>query len=143
MTDEKVAYFYAKAFMDQCLNSWNSPQTLAAFELFGQMVRRALEVKVLNEQDLFLTDDEVIEKLGKVKDTKVKTLLSKLTPDLLFEHDEVNFDFDTRGKVRYIDPPILKNGKVEFLSKLNPTFQREVTTFIQLAKAGHKIRITS
>src|SRR3989344_3604911 len=62
MTDEKVAYFYAKAFMDQCLNSWNSPQTLAAFELFGQMVRRALEVKVLNEQDLFLTDDEVIEK---------------------------------------------------------------------------------
>ncbi len=143
MNDKKIGYFYAKAFMNQCLNSWNAPVTLTAFELFGQLVRQAIKIKVLTEQDLFQTDDEVLEKLKTSENKEVKNLLSKLNPNLSVVHDEINFDFDTRGKVRYIDPPILKNKIVTPLSKLNPAFERDIVTFIQLAKAGHKIRVIS
>lgn len=143
MTEGKTAYFYATAFMKQCLNSWNAPQTLAAFEIFGQLIRKALAAKTLVEADLFGTDDEVLIKLRRSSDSQIKDLLSKLTPNLNFEHDDVNFDFDTRGKVRYIDPPILKHGKVEKLSKLNSAFPRDIADFILKAKTGHKIRIIS
>jgi hypothetical protein len=143
MTDEKVAYSYAKAFMDQCLGSWNAPETLATFELIGELIRVSLKAKIIVEDDLFGTDSTLLNKLRRSDNSRVKGILAKLTPNLRFELNETNFDFATKGKVRYIDPPILKEDELVPLSKLNPAFQRDIASFILKAKAGHKLRIIS
>jgi hypothetical protein len=141
MTNPRLAEKYARKFMEQCDRSWADPLTLVTFEIIGRLVRRALEEKILTEKDLFLTDSEVLDKLKASTNQEIQKDLKLLTPDLKIEINETDFDFDTRGKARYIDPPIFTNGKVKPLSEINPELAREITNFVARTKKGYKVKI--
>lgn len=141
MTDIKTALFYARNFMKQCLTSWNFPQTLASFEFFGQTIRRAFEIGQLTEEDLFGTDTQVLNKLRAIEDEEIQSLLKKQNPNLEIIFDEANFDFDTRGKVRYIDPPITTAEGVKSLSKIDKNFASEIEKFKKEVVEGYRIRV--
>lgn len=142
ITNKKDALFYARTFMNQCLDSWNAPRTLAVFEIFGQLIRAALKKKIISETDLFTTDEELIAKLAKSGDKKVKEILAQLTPEFAIEFNEIDYDFDTRGKVRYIDPPVKVGGTVKPLSSLVPEFSNEINEFIAKTKKGYRVKLS-
>jgi HD superfamily phosphohydrolase len=141
MTDTATALMYANKYMAQCLSSWASPMDLATYELFGRMVRIAFERKVLVEEDLFLTDEALLEKLRASKDQDIQKYLNLMTPGLRIEFNERDYDFDTRGKVRYIDPPVKTEKGIQKLSELNSEFAAEIPKFIARVKKGYRIKI--
>ncbi|HEY4694349.1 MAG TPA: HD domain-containing protein [Candidatus Nanoarchaeia archaeon] len=143
MTDQEVALMYAHKYMNQCLTSWASPMDLTTYELFGEMVRIAFAQKILVEEDLFLTDEEFLEKLRAAKNKDIQKYLDLMTPNLKIEFNETDYDFDTRGKVRYIDPPIKTKNSIKKLSELNPEFAAEIPKFIAQVKKGYRIKILS
>lgn len=141
LTDKSTALMYARAFMKACLEFWNAPKTLAAFELMGDLLRTGLEIGVISEKDLFLTDEELILKISSSATAETTKYLEKLTPRLSFIIDQENFDYHTKGKVRYIDPIILEHGELNRLSELNEDFAQEINQFKSKVKEGYKIRI--
>lgn len=141
LTDKQTALIYARAFMKTCLEFWNSPKTLAALELMGDLLRTGLEMKIISEEDLFLTDDELIRKISSSIKPETSKFLEKLTPRLSFTFDEDSFDYHTKGKIRYIDPLIYENNKLTRLSELKEDFATEIEDFKKKVKKGYKIRI--
>lgn len=141
MTDRQTAAVFARAFIKACLEFWNSPKTLATFELMGDLLRTGLELGIIKEEDLFLTDDELILKISNSARPETTKFLEKLTPRLSFTLDQENFDYHTKGKARYIDPPILHNNEIKRLSEINETFSHEVASFKERVRRGHKIKI--
>lgn len=141
MTDRRVAHLYAKAFIRTCLEFWNSPKTLATFELMGDLLRTGLELGIIKEEDLFLTDEELILKISNSAKPETTRFLEKLTPRLSFTFDQENFDYHTRGKARYIDPLIFRNNEIKRLSEINDDFASEIEEFKQKVAQGHKIKI--
>lgn len=140
--DKEVALSFARDFMKQTSTYYNAPKTLTIFELMGELIRTAFASKVLTESDLFTTDTQVIAKIRASKNLKIQELLKQLTPDLKIEFNNEDFDFDTRGKARYIDPFILEKNKLTKTSEIFPKLKTEIEDFIEKTKIGHKIKLS-
>lgn len=141
--NQEVAKKFALDFMKKCLNSWVSPITLAAFKILGDSINKAINIGHLRQEDLFADDDTVYTKLKKSKDKLIKKNLTLLTPKLNTETTNNGYDFHMIGKVRYVDPKVLRSGKTKKLSQLDASFKEIIPLFKQKVRAGHKIKIIS
>ena len=142
MKDKPVALKFARDFMGQALHSYNGARTLTAFEIMGELIRDCFDKKVLVEEDLFTTDDEVLEKIRKSKDANIQRLLNLLNPNLVVEFNDEDFDYETRGKVRYIDPPVKVGKSTKPLTSLLPEFKTEINEFIEKTKKGYRVKLS-
>ena len=139
--DQKVAREFAEEFMNKCLTSWNGPRALVAFSLLSEVIRIALGEGFITEDAIFQDDDYLFKKLKRIKNKKIQKNLSLLTPKIKLVEDEKNYDYHARGKVRYVDPKVLVNGRKTRLSTLEPSFKDEIKKFKQKVRIGHKIKI--
>ena len=80
--NQLVALKFARDFMNQASNSYNAPKTLATFELMGELIRDCFSKGILVENDLFTTDETVMEKIKKSDDQNIQRLLKLLNPKL-------------------------------------------------------------
>lgn len=140
--NQLVALKFARDFMNQASNSYNAPRTLATFELMGELIRAAFEKKALTQEDLFTTDGAVMEKIKKSDDQNIQRLLKLLNPKLDVEFNEEDYDYETRGKVRYIDPPVKVGTTTKPLTKLIPEFSNEIDEFIAKTKKGYRVKLS-
>ncbi len=142
MKNKEIALTFARDFMNQALNSYNSPRTLTAFEIMGELIRDCFDKGVLVEKDLFTTDQKVLEKIKQSEDPNIKRLLNLLTPNLAVEISIDDFDYETRGKVRYINPQVKVGGELKRLTEIVPNFQTEIDKFIAKTKIGHRVKVS-
>ncbi|MDR4287872.1 hypothetical protein FO526_33035, partial [Bacillus thuringiensis] len=68
--------------------------------------------KVIHEDDFLLEDEELISKLQQCNDPEVEALLSKVHPNVKVKEDRNDYDLHQKNKVRLIDPPLLRAGKI-------------------------------
>lgn len=141
--DFEIARKFAYDFMKKCLESWNSPKTIATFGLLSSTIKKALTNGDLKQSYLFETDNFVLQKLRESKDTKIRRNLKLLNPNLKYSTTDQDYDFQMRGKVRYVDPKILINGKQKKLSQIDASFKEIIPLFKETIKKGHKIKILS
>jgi HD superfamily phosphohydrolase len=102
--------------------SWANFREVGLYELTARAIRRALEIGVLSENDLWGTDLPAWEKLQASQDPKLQYDLNRVHGDTRFEWDEDDPEFWVSTKLRSIDPDVLKNGQVLPLSKLDTQF---------------------
>lgn len=142
LKEPKIALKFARDFMGQALHSYNGARTLTAFEIMGELIRDCFNKGILVEDDLFTTDDEVLEKIRKSKDQNIKKLLNLLNPNLVVEFNDEDYDYETRGKVRYIDPPVKVGKSTKTLTSLMPEFKNEINEFITKTKKGYRVKLS-
>ncbi len=143
MGDKETALLFARKYMQQCLLSWNLPLTLATHELLGEWIATALKDGTLVEKDLFLTDSEVWEKLQKSVNSRTEKYAKLLTPDLKIQLNDNDYEIETRGKARYIDPDVKTPDGLKKLSTLDKSYRSEINGFLEKTKKGLHIRILS
>lgn len=143
LTDKNLAMQFSNHYINLSENSWISAHTLGVFKVLAYVIRLGLNKKILSRVDLFTTDNAVLKKLKSSKDKKVLHLLSLLTPKFAVVEDESNYDFFTKGKPRFIDPPILANGKTKKLSELDKAYAKRIKNFQKRMAKGHYIRVIS
>ncbi len=140
--NQLVALKFARDFMNQASNSYNAPKTLATFELMGELIRDCFSKGILVENDLFTTDETVMEKIKKSDDQNIQRLLKLLNPKLDVKFNEEDYDYETRGKVRYIDPLVKVGETTKPLTSLIPTFSNEINEFIAKTKKGYRVKLS-
>ncbi|MDY6766471.1 MAG: HD domain-containing protein, partial [Candidatus Nanohaloarchaea archaeon] len=111
ITDRDAAEEYALSYLEADKRWWANPKELAIWELFSRAIRRALDIGVLSEDDLFGTDDEVYRKLAEADDGEIDRLLSRLDDGIEVEVDGDDPDFVAETKFRYVDPVVVDGGE--------------------------------
>jgi HD superfamily phosphohydrolase len=138
--NKEVAKKYSIDFLEM-VQRWADPRELIVQVLNAKMIKIGLENNIISEDDLFLTDDVVLDKLVNSKNKEINEINSLLNPDLKFVYDEENYEFRSKEKNRFVDPKVLPELKrvsdiyPDFLEKLeehNKILSKEI--FVRIEK---------
>ncbi len=117
LTDVALAREVVELFAEMNREWWASATEGFIYNEFADALREALRIGALQIDDLLSTDDEVLSRLESAGN---EVITRKLDEIRRFDPKRVNgYVARVAPKVRWLDPPILIDGKVERLSALD------------------------
>lgn len=142
MNDSNLAYQYAKLFLLLDQNYWAYVFDLALYYILAKAIRTAWDRGIIVEDDFFLTDKVLYDKLASSEDDEVIELLELLRPDLRLEVNSSNYDFHIKTKSRFIDPKcIIDNQGLAKVSDIYPDLTKDFSEHIENVDKGYNIKI--
>jgi len=102
--------------------SWANFREVGLYELTAQAIRRAFDLGVLNDTDLWGTDLPAWQKMQASRDGELQRLLKLVSPATQFVWDAENPTFSVSTKLRTVDPEVCAPGSLTPLSALDPEF---------------------
>ena len=141
-TNKEIARKFANLSLYFTQNFWGSKWNTTMNIHFANAIKRALELKLINEEDLFSTDDVVLGKLLGSDDEIIKQNVKQCEKP--FEKlPEKNYKSEKfYPKFRGIDPLIEKSsGVFERLSDVDAMFKHYYVTVQKWCKDGYEIDI--
>jgi hypothetical protein len=122
-SDLSVARWLGYTYIAADKASWANFREVGLYELTARAIRRALDIGILHETDLWGIDESVWTMLQVADDPYLQQNLALVTPHTVFEWDEVNPTFKVRTKLRSVDPDIVvDDGSIRPLSELDSHF---------------------
>ena len=126
----------AKAFAQMALRNsrfYVADEERFSMQYLAEIVRNAINLGVLTPEDLYTTENEVIEKLKNNKETfdswDKYTGISAVSksPGVLCDRYCVNVN----AKKRYIDPLALTGDGAKRVSKIDPSIKDDIASFLE------------
>lgn len=118
--DIRIANQFAVLFMNCSRLLWLDPVSHGSFFILATVIKTSLEKGYITDMDCFTTDDELMQKIRDAKDGELNKQLDRLTPGLHFEYTtKEDAEFSGMNKPRYVDPWVMKDGKLVHLSSIN------------------------
>lgn len=136
-TAKQMAELYLKCSK----NIWSDIIHIALYRILADAFRIAMDKNLISESDLFLTDDELFEKLKKSNDSEVNEKLKLLSKSFNFKNDRKSYDFIAYPKPRYIDPKFIADRKIGRVSEVDKEFKYKLERFIKEKSDGYYIRV--
>ncbi len=98
--------------------------TAIMFATVKDYLRYALKNNYVNKDDLYTTDKEVLEKVGKYleRDKELKFLFDKMNNRVEIENNPKDFDINILVKSRAIDPLCKYNGEIKKISEIDKSW---------------------
>ncbi len=128
-TDKNLAQKFADLSVWFTENFWSSEWNEALNIWAGKLLRRALQLKIITEDDIhYGTDQSILEKIFQSTDPHIQLFLKKLeNPNAYYKiGNKKKFTHHRRQKFRGIDPWVKTKGKsFQRLTKLAPDFKKE------------------
>ena len=117
--DSSLACLYAMLFISAGRILWVDPNSHGSHYLLADILKRAINLKLLSENDFFKTDAEVMKILYKTDDPDMQQKLKKLSPVTEFEYaDRTKAEYFGPNKPRVVDPLVKKGGRLVRISEL-------------------------
>ncbi len=121
--DKEVAEKFAYEYLRLQNEHWAGPQAKVRYFILGNVLRRALENKLITVEDLSLyTDEDIIKKLEESFDDVIIQNLNLLKNGLKIEETDNCEGVLIKKKFRYIDPEILIDGEINRVSRLSENY---------------------
>ncbi|MFD6511165.1 HD domain-containing protein [Bacillus sp. NPDC060175] len=108
----EIAEWFTKTYYKEVIDFFMKPLNIYGNDMLAKTLKLALYKKVIHPDDFLLEDHELITKLQLCKDQKVDALLRKVHPSIEVKEDRNEYDLYQKNKVRLIDPPLLREGKI-------------------------------
>ncbi len=103
--------------------SWANFREVGLYELTARAIRRALDIELLHETDLWEIDETVWRLLHEADDPYLRENLALVTRHTSFVWDEENPSFRVQTKLRSVDPDVvLDDGSMQRLSQIDSYF---------------------
>lgn len=137
--DIETAEEYALRYIQADEDWWANPREAALMEVFARALRRALETGVLEEEDFFATDQEVMDRLKEAGDPVIQQKLAMLE-DFDVVRDRENYDLEVATKARYVDPQVIDAG-MKRVSELSTEVEQRIEEHVEEVERGYRVRI--
>ncbi|HDR7612214.1 TPA: HD domain-containing protein [Bacillus mycoides] len=108
----EIAEWFTKTYYKEVIDFFMKPLNIYGNDMLSKTLKLALHKKIIHPDDFLLEDHELITKLRLCKDQEVDTLLRKVHPSIEVKEDRNEYDLHQKNKVRLIDPPLLREGKI-------------------------------
>ncbi len=142
LSDRDVAREYALKYIEADERFWANPREMAIFHLFAGAIRRALDTGILTQDDLFLTDAEVMGMLRDADDPDIAETLERLD-GIAIALDPDDPDFTVTTKVRYVDPYVVDGGDLVRVSDYADEVREKIRAHREDVSAGYPVRVVS
>ncbi len=116
-------------------------RNLAAYYVFAEGIRQAINKNIIVEDDLLLTDDVVLEKLNNSRDEGVRKIMLSLTPEFRIMEDPQNYDISFKGKARWVNPKFVEDGTVKKVFDTDKDIELKVNNHRERMKNEFKVKI--
>ncbi|MBN3036845.1 MAG: HD domain-containing protein [Candidatus Diapherotrites archaeon] len=114
---------------------WGSSPQIVLYQVVADILRDGVKRGFLTEDELFLSDAEVLERL--FQDMSLRERWNALEGVRLV-YDENDYDYHVKTKIRYVDPQVLGGGR---LSDLDKVFAKRLEGHLDRARRGMFVRI--
>jgi excinuclease UvrABC helicase subunit UvrB len=113
------------------------------FERLAEALRRAIENKVISDDDFYTTDFEVWDKLKASGDEYILRSISDIEniKTLKMCLDTENYDYYLQGKFRPIDPPVLFNNVLRRATDIFPELAKTIAFERERFNKGFYLRV--
>lgn len=139
----EAAEWFTEVYYREVIDFFLNPQNIYSYQLLAKTLKRALELKLINEADFLLEDEELMTILRGSDDATIRELLGRLHERVVVEEDEQTYDIHQKNKIRLIDPSILQNGKLVSASTLSPKVKHLGEQALAKATKGAFVKIIS
>lgn len=119
-----AARWMAYTFIETDRASWSSFREVGLYQLTAEAIKIASKLGVVEESDIWSSDDNLWEKLCSAEHPDIKRYVNLITPGTRFTWDDENPLFRVATKIRSIDPPVSRGSDVKLLSDLDRAFGR-------------------
>ncbi|KAB2480568.1 HD domain-containing protein [Bacillus cereus] len=108
----EVAEWFTETYYKEVIDFFMEPMNVYGNDMLAKTLKVALHKRIIHADDFLLEDEELISKLQQCNDPEVEALLSKVHPNVKVKEDRNDYDLHQKNKVRRIDPPLLREGKI-------------------------------
>lgn len=140
-TDVGVARWFAQQFMAADEASWSNFHEVGLYEICARVIRRALAVGGLTEDDFWLTDEVAWGKLQRHADVVLQEWLGWLKRETQFVEDEARPHFWVRTKIRTLDPAVWRDGEMRLLSQWDADYAAERKAYLARRERPWPMRV--
>jgi HD superfamily phosphohydrolase len=133
--NKETALVFAEEFMriDQAFWAYYFEQYL--YHLLAEALKLALHKKYLQEDDLYKTENVVMEKLETISDKNLKALLGEMKnvrrEDVLESYEEIPGGYSFKNKARTIDPLVKIGKSLARLTELDDSYRERRESYIK------------
>jgi HD superfamily phosphohydrolase len=123
--DKDLAKKYAYLFLEINNWFWSGIETAVMFKTTGDLVKYAIDKKILTKNDLFTTDEEVWAKIRPVadKDDNLRLLIDRANNKFEYKsHSKDDYDLHVLCKSRVVDPLFLEDKILKRVSEIDSEF---------------------
>ena len=140
--DVQAARWLADTYLAADDASWANLREVGLYELAARAIRRALEIGVIKQEDLWKTDRVVWRALHKADDPLLQRTLALVSPETRFEWDEEDPTFRVGTKLRTLDPDVLLPcGELHPLSALDADYARRRRRYLRRKEGKWPMRV--
>lgn len=141
--DLAVAQWMGNMFMAADEASWANFREVGLYELTARALRRALDLGLIGEADIWGTDEPLWAKLQAATDSELQGLVRAVALETEFVWDEANPTFCVSTKLRAIDPDVVINGRLFPLSTLDSDFAQRRQDYLTHKAGKWPMRVIS
>lgn len=139
-----IAKKFAQLSVSFSRHVWGSEYNHAFYQIFAQILQKALNQKIITKDEMhFGTDLQILKKLKKSNDPIIKSLLKKC--ENIYAHFTVveygKGEFNFKPKFRGIDPLVrIKKNRFKTLTEIDHTFKQDFENTKKWCEIGYGIQ---
>lgn len=139
LTNAEAAVVMATKFIEMGKIFWASHIQAGSYHLMGDILKDALHRNSITEEDFFLTDKELLQKLR--RDSFACRELQKISYSHIQAGTESDHTYHAKTKARYVDPKVMQNEAVQRITDLVPEISTTIDGFRNRIAKGHFVKI--
>ncbi|QWG43847.1 HD domain-containing protein [Bacillus mycoides] len=139
----EIAEWFTKTYYKEVIDFFMKPLNIYGNDMLSKTLKLALHKKIIHPDDFLLEDHELISKLQLCKDQEVDALLRKVHPSIEIKEDRNEYDLHQKNKVRLIDPPLLREGKIVQSSVVSEKIRQMSDIAYEKAVRGMYVKVIS
>ncbi|MBJ8069531.1 HD domain-containing protein [Bacillus cereus] len=139
----EIAEWFTETYYKEVIDFFMKPLNIYGNDMLAKTLKLALHKKVIHADDFLLEDHELISKLQLCKDQEVDALLRKVHPSIEVKEDRNEYDLHQKNKVRLIDPPLLREGKIVQSSVVSEKIRQMSDVAYEKAVRGMYVKVIS
>lgn len=139
----EIAEWFTKTYYKEVIDFFMKPINIYGNDMLAKILKLALHKKIIDPDDFLLEDHELISKLQLCKNQEVDALLRKVHPNIEVKEDRNDYDLYQKNKVRLIDPPLLREGKIVQSSVVSEKIRQMSDVAYEKAVRGMYVKVIS
>ncbi|HGG0585721.1 MULTISPECIES: HD domain-containing protein [Bacillus] len=139
----EMAEWFTETYYKEVIDFFMKPMNIYGNDMLAKTLKLSLHKKVIHADDFLLKDEELISKLQQCNDPEVEALLSKVHPNVKVKEDRNDYDLHQKNKVRLIDPPLLREGKIVQSSVVSENIRQISDIAYEKAVRGMYVKVIS
>ncbi|MES9782518.1 MULTISPECIES: HD domain-containing protein [Bacillus cereus group] len=139
----EIAEWFTETYYKEVIDFFMEPMNIYGNDMLAKTLKVALHKRIIHADDFLLEDEELISKLQQCNDPEVEALLSKIHPNIKGKEDRNDYDLHQKNKMRLIDPPLLREGKIVQSSVVSEKIRQMSDIAYEKAVRGMYVKVIS